>query len=559
MRRRLILYVLFISMTAIALAAGGRGSDPAIQLARAAQSSPLQHVSRKAARHRLPRKHKATGKVRFLFGVSKVEPHADSNGSGIAGAFPFTDKTVGIARALRVYLGSRNQAETLVVGLYSDRGGRPGTLLASGSRSSSASGKWNTVTLGAHRVLSGRVYWIALLGLRGRLSFRDWPGRGCRSVTSARTSLATLPRPWRTKRTRSTCPISAYVVGTVSSGNGRAAPTKPGPPVIVAAPVGVTTSPVSAPGGYGVNGGPGSCPLTHAGGADASTSCWATHTGVQNGTGYSEAQIEANPTGLGFTKVTGDVTIKQANTTINHEWIVGCISVAANNVTIENTLITSGAQCSPADGNGAAAAITTGDAPGEPVGTLVQDVTIDGGTTPNGDNLAGVFFDSGNMIGVNVLGFTRDFVSGTSTTQYPAYFQDDYAHNFSGCVHDDGTWFDTAQYATFNHGYVLMGDVYGSGCTTAALSGGADYGPQSHVTYENSYAEGADGEDTHAGCGSTYSAFTNNALSTNAKDYGSGFQQSDTGNTWSRNYIVNEVTGAIGAMVPDPQGSTCPG
>jgi hypothetical protein len=60
--------------------------------------------------------------------------------------------------------------------------------------------------------------------------------------------------------------------------------------------------------------------------------------------------------------------------------------------------------------------------------------------------------------------------------------------------------------------------------------------------YEHSYAEGADGEDTHAGCGSTYSAFIGNALSTRNKDYGSGFQATNTGNTWSGNYVAE--TGA---------------
>ena len=68
-------------------------------------------------------------------------------------------------------------------------------------------------------------------------------------------------------------------------------------------------------------------------------------------------------------------------------------------------------------------------------------------------------------------------------------------------------------YVTFKHGYIMMGDPGGDDCTTGALTGGADYGPQDHVVFEDSYGEGADGEDTHAGCGSTNSAYIDNALS----------------------------------------------
>ena len=106
---------------------------------------------------------------------------------------------------------------------------------------------------------------------------------------------------------------------------------------------------------------------------------------------------------------------------------------------------------------------------------------------------------------------------------------------------------------TFEHGYIMMGDPAGSGCTTGALTGGSDYGPQDHVVFDNSYGEGADGEDTHAGCGSTNSAYTNNALSTNNKDYGRASSQERRQHLVG-NYAVDD-NGSNRGSVSAPQGA----
>jgi hypothetical protein len=271
---------------------------------------------------------------------------------------------------------------------------------------------------------------------------------------------------------------------------------------------------------------------------------------VQGATGITEAQIEANPAAVGFTKHNGDLIITASNTTIDHEWITGCVQISdgANNTTIKDSLITPDSDACSGD-NAGGSAINTGQGASIGKNTLIEDTTVDNGTTPFGQNSAGITLDAGEVLRVNISGFTRALLSDTNTAQNPALFQDDYAHGFSGCVHDDGTWFDSSSYVSFEHGYVLMGDPSGSACTTGALSGGADYGPQDHVVYDNSYAEGVDGEDIHAGCGSTDSAFTNNALSSNNKDYGSGFQASDSGNTWSGNRVAE-----TGKTIPAPSG-----
>ena len=87
-----------------------------------------------------------------------------------------------------------NTAPTLVVGLYSDDNGHPGTLLAKGTRTGLTALGWNDVTVPRTALQSGERYWIALLGLGdGDLRFRDGVGFSCHSEVSRSTTLTTLP------------------------------------------------------------------------------------------------------------------------------------------------------------------------------------------------------------------------------------------------------------------------------------------------------------------------------------------------------------------------------
>jgi hypothetical protein len=284
------------------------------------------------------------------------------------------------------------------------------------------------------------------------------------------------------------------------------------------------------------------CALTHAGGADPNSSCWATHTGVFGSTGVTEARIEADPAAVGFTKHDGDLIITAPNTVIDHMWINGCVQIAdgANNTVIKNTLVTSDGDACSGD-NAGGSAINTGQGPNIAKNTLIEDVTVDGGKPGYGSHNAGITLDGGTALRVNLFGFAQGFISDSNTAAAPALFQDDYGHDYYGCSHDDGTWFNSSSYVTFKHGWIMTNDPtqQGSvGCSTGALTGGSDYGPQDHVVFDSSYGEGVTGEDTHAGCGSTDSAYTNNALSSNTKDYGSGFGANNTGNSWAKNYIA---------------------
>lgn len=202
----------------------------------------VSHAAR-ARKHAPTVHHPAAGT--YLFGDASVEPNADSSRRGIAKSFPVTSGNSGTARSLRVYIGSRNHARRVIVGLYSNRRGRPGMLLASGSLRFPRRGKWATIGLVSRRrgfrsraVHAGTSYWLAVLGIHGSLSFRDRTGRACRSATSRQRSLSGMPRSWKTGRTWSTCPISAYVGGKLvpRPGAGGPPPTSPSPPPAPTAP-----------------------------------------------------------------------------------------------------------------------------------------------------------------------------------------------------------------------------------------------------------------------------------------------------------------------------------
>lgn len=216
--------------------ATNRGSSGSVsQAARARKHAPTVH-------------HPAPGT--YLFGDRSVEPNADSSRRGIGKSFPVTSGNSGRARSLRVYIGSRNHARRVIVGLYSNRKGRPGPLLASGSLRFPGRGKWATIGLVSRRrgfrsraVHARTRYWIAVLGIHGSLSFRDRSGRACRSATSRQRSLSGMPRSWKTGRTSSTCPISAYVSGKLVPRPGGSPPTGPSPSPAPTAPSPAPTAP----------------------------------------------------------------------------------------------------------------------------------------------------------------------------------------------------------------------------------------------------------------------------------------------------------------------------
>jgi hypothetical protein len=303
-----------------------------------------------------------------------------------------------------------------------------------------------------------------------------------------------------------------------------------------------------------------SCALTHAAGANGTKSCWATHTGVEGATGYTEAQIESG-TAPGFTHVTGDVTVNTQGATLDHEWISGCIAVNASDVTIKDSLVTppDGDYCEGGNRGTERSAINDGDG-GPPTGLLIEDTTVDGGNSTG--NQFGVLINQGSCVRCNVFGFAKNFATGANTAAHPAVFQDDYSHDLSAnscaghpggcttpasgasaeCAHDNGFYMNSSTYVVIVHSYsILTGAGY---CTTGAITNLADYGTPHDMTVANSYMEGMAGADLYTGkgddCGTPDMVIANDAFSAD-NGYGGRDvvnQWTDSGNSWHGNYIA---------------------
>jgi fibronectin type 3 domain-containing protein len=153
----------------------------------------------------------------YLFGDQTIEAANDSNSAGVAEAFTTTSATTGTVRKLSVYVATGSAAASLVAGLYSDAGGHPGTLLATGTLAAPVQGAWNDVAVPAAAVTSGTRYWIALLGPNGGgvLRFRDRCCTTGGAETAQQTGLAALPATWVTGQRFNDAPMSGYASGTV--------------------------------------------------------------------------------------------------------------------------------------------------------------------------------------------------------------------------------------------------------------------------------------------------------------------------------------------------------
>ena len=149
-----------------------------------------------------------------LLGAQAKESKVASIAAGSTRAFTFTGAVTGNATSITVFVDGQNRASKLIAGLYTDRSGHPGSLLASGA-AAPTSGAWNTVAIGA-AVSTGTKYWLAVLGTGGRLYVRQGTGGPCQSETSTQLHLTKLPSSWTRGAQTTDCPISAYVRGSAA-------------------------------------------------------------------------------------------------------------------------------------------------------------------------------------------------------------------------------------------------------------------------------------------------------------------------------------------------------
>ncbi len=174
--------------------------------------------------------------VPALLGDPGIESSVDSDSPGVAEAFPFVARSSGSAGAASVYLDPQSSASTVLVGLYADSDGQPGSLLTVGTISSPTAGAWDSVALDPASVVEGDTYWISVLGVGGTIVFRDDNAGWCSSVTSAQSDLSSLPQAWSSGTSWPTCAISAYVTGSSSSTSVVSAPTNTAAPTISGTP-----------------------------------------------------------------------------------------------------------------------------------------------------------------------------------------------------------------------------------------------------------------------------------------------------------------------------------
>jgi hypothetical protein len=116
-----------------------------------------------------------------------------------------------------VYVDSTSKSTSVIVGLYSDSSGQPGSLLTQGTITSPTAGSWNTVSVPAASITSGTPYWISVLAPSGMgtVAFRD-VSNGTISENSSQANLASLPATWSPGAKYHNSPMSAYATVTSS-------------------------------------------------------------------------------------------------------------------------------------------------------------------------------------------------------------------------------------------------------------------------------------------------------------------------------------------------------
>lgn len=153
-----------------------------------------------------------------LAGTDAVGLPGSSANPGGAEVYRTTATYTGTATSISLYLDESSAADRLVLGLYSDDGGQPSTLLASGSASNPVAG-WNKVDVSATPLTANQPYWIALLNPADSVGVLRWRDRadgvgGGAEQGSADQDLIALPATWESGAIYGDGPLSAYVSGT---------------------------------------------------------------------------------------------------------------------------------------------------------------------------------------------------------------------------------------------------------------------------------------------------------------------------------------------------------
>jgi hypothetical protein len=145
-----------------------------------------------------------------LIGSNLIGDRQDYTIPGTANAFQLT-ATAGTLNTLALYLDRTNTATTVVLGVYSDNGGAPGTLLTQGTITAPTNGAWNRVTVPPITLVAGGSYWLVVLAPQSGGTVQFWDkGSGGAAIVSYQTTLTSLPTNWQSGERYAGSPPSAY-------------------------------------------------------------------------------------------------------------------------------------------------------------------------------------------------------------------------------------------------------------------------------------------------------------------------------------------------------------
>jgi PKD repeat protein/glucose/arabinose dehydrogenase len=135
-----------------------------------------------------------------VLGYEALAPTRDSNDSGVAEAFSFIAKEDGPVDVINVYLEAGG-GHWLIAGIYDDKNGRPGKLLASEDVTNLELPGWNSVPIEPVELTKGTKYWLAAMGGGGQAILRTHAGgKGTTDAVTTRRGLRALQQNWVTDR-----------------------------------------------------------------------------------------------------------------------------------------------------------------------------------------------------------------------------------------------------------------------------------------------------------------------------------------------------------------------
>lgn len=146
-------------------------------------------------------------------GDTALEAATDQVDLGQAEAFAYTATSSGTTASVTLYFGTGTTASSVVVGVYANTAGRPGTLLGQATFTAPRAAAWSSTGLPNVAITSGTTYWLAVMqpaSSTGVMRFRD-RATGGTSQSASQTGLSSLPSVWSPGTTWPTSSMSAYL------------------------------------------------------------------------------------------------------------------------------------------------------------------------------------------------------------------------------------------------------------------------------------------------------------------------------------------------------------